>query len=152
MEIRPRPASGIAPTFTSSDNPAGQPLDITVDGAMAEGRITYDDRFEGAPGLVHGGHVAAAMDHLAGVAASQVAQPILTGRLNIRYLAPTRLARPIRFQADVTEKVHTLVRVHVRAYDAETVTADARAVFMKIARPRMDELLAGDPGMESDHV
>lgn len=67
-------------------NPVAAPFHPSLDGDTigAEPRIGL--AHEGTPGLLHGGFVAAAFDHLLGGAAIHSGRPILTGTFTIRQL------------------------------------------------------------------
>jgi acyl-coenzyme A thioesterase PaaI-like protein len=127
-------------------NPLSPPLRMqpVVDGrAVAE--ADYTEAFEGAPGLVHGGHLAAAFDHVAAVAAVSPARPVLTAKKKVRYKKPTPRARTVRFEAEVVRKVHTLVTVAARSISGGVVTAEAEVVFMHLPPASMGEVLASVP-------
>ena len=57
--------------------------------------------YEGPPGHVHGGFVAAAFDEVLGFVQSTTGQPGMTGTLTIRYRKPTPLDTDLRFEATV---------------------------------------------------
>ncbi len=85
---------------------------------MDEGRVvvraTFGPAFEGPPGLVHGGFVAAAFDMAVSAAASRVAVLNVTRRLEVRYLRPTFLGVPLAFTAVATAGEGRLIDVTAR--------------------------------------
>lgn len=145
------PASRYAP---SSDGPGmhhlmnethpigglGNPLASPFSPRFDDGRITADLRFgpafEGTPGLVHGGFVAATFDHLLGGAAILSGEPIVTGSLTIRYRKPTPLHVELRMEcwpgAREGRRVHTYG--HLLLGDAVLVEAEAVFVTVDAAR------------------
>jgi acyl-coenzyme A thioesterase PaaI-like protein len=125
-------------------NPLAPPLRVhpVVDGRVVA-EADYSEAFEGAPGLVHGGHLAAAFDHVTAVVAAERARPILTAKLKVRYKKPTPLGRTVRFEAELERQVHTLLYVRARARSAGVVTAEAEVVFMQLSPASMGEVVAG---------
>ena len=58
---------------------------------MIKGTVTFGSAYEGPPGHVHGGYVAAAFDELLGMTQSLGGMPGMTGTLTVRYRRPTPL-------------------------------------------------------------
>jgi len=84
-------------------NPLAPPLDITNDGTTARCEIVLGERFVGAPGLAHGGVIAAIYDQMMGHAVLWTDRSGLTVSLRVRYRLPTPLHTPLVFTATVTE-------------------------------------------------
>lgn len=120
-------------------NPIAPPMKLTQDEVVV-GEVVYGAAYEGAPGCVHGGHVALAFDHVAGRVASRIG-PVLTGKLAVRYLKPTRLHRTIRYEARLERAHHRLVTVKCAAYDGATRTATAEIMFIELSPAYMAEVL-----------
>ena len=83
-------------------NPLAPPL--TID-RSPEGHVralaTYDLRYEGMPGWVHGGAIALAFDLVLGLAAGAIAhRPVMTGTLTLRYRKPSLLWTELVYEAD----------------------------------------------------
>ncbi len=70
-------------------------------GDKVEGRGTFGVAYEGPPGHVHGGFLAAAFDEVLGMAQSLTGNPGMTGTLTIRYRRPTPLLTELVFEAYV---------------------------------------------------
>ena len=94
--------------------------------------LRFGSAYEGPPGSVHGGMVAAAFDEVLGMAQSLGGQPGMTGTLTVRYRRPTPLHRDLRF-------VGTFVGVEGRkifttgaCYDGDTLTAEAEGLFISV--------------------
>jgi uncharacterized protein (TIGR00369 family) len=73
---------------------------------LAEGEvlspIVVPRRYEGPPGAVHGGIVAAYLDEvLAGAAVQHTGRMYVTGELSVRYVKPTPIERPLRRRGQV---------------------------------------------------
>ena len=64
---------------------------------------TVEERFQGAPGAVHGGIVAALLDEACSQIVVPVLSPAVTSRLDIRYLAPVPVGERLRIAAQLVE-------------------------------------------------
>lgn len=53
--------------------------------------VTYGDAYEGPPGCLHGGFIAAIFDEILGLAQALSGAPGMTGRLEVTYRSPTPL-------------------------------------------------------------
>src|SRR5437899_8819373 len=80
-------------------NPLAPPIRLAVVGDKVEGHVVFGDAYEGPPGHVHGGFVAAAFDEVLGMAQSLTGNPGMTGTLTIRYRRPTPLLTELVFEA-----------------------------------------------------
>ena len=67
--------------------------------AHALGLVRFGSAYEGPPGHVHGGFVAAAFDEVLGYVQSLGGRPGMTGTLTVRYRSPTPLYTELRFEA-----------------------------------------------------
>ena len=124
-------------------NPHAPPLVLEPIEDGVAGIGVYGAAFQGAPGCVHGGHVATAFDHVAGRVAAGLGTPVLTGKLSVRYLKPTRIGRPIRYEARLRESRHRLVTVDCAAFDGTTKTATAEIVFLELPPAYFREVIGG---------
>ena len=118
-----------------SENPAGLALvvDATEDGGRAGHR--FDRRQEGAPGIAHGGLVAAAFDDLFGFLLYRVGELAVTRSLTVEYLRPVLLGTDYEFTAKVRTREGR--RLHVDASAVETdgrrvATADATFIIVDV--------------------
>lgn len=121
-------------------NPLAPPITLEVVEGMIRGTATFGSAYEGPPGCVHGGYVAAAFDEVLGSAQTLSGSPGMTGTLTIRYRKPTPLHTELRFEGefDRTEgrKVFTVGRV----YADDVLTAEAEGIFVSIPPERFREL------------
>jgi hypothetical protein len=115
-------------------NPLAPPLSLeaTPDGKRVFGSACFGSAYEGPPGCVHGGWVAAAFDELLGFAQSLTATPGMTGTLTIRYRKPTPLHTELRFEAWV-ERIEGRKCFAAGKLEADgVVTAEAEGIFVAI--------------------
>ena len=86
----------------------------TADGVVV-GTATYGAAYEGPPGCVHGGMLAAAFDIILGAASVAAQRPALTGTLTVRYRKGTPLHREIRYEGRLDRvegrRTHVVARV-----------------------------------------
>ena len=75
--------------LTGPVNPLAAPLNLWFEGDKVHGRATMGWRYEGPPGCVHGGFVAALFDHFLGAGQLLASQAGPTGTLKVRYSRPT---------------------------------------------------------------
>ena len=122
-------------------NPIAPPIVLRpVDEQTMEGLVTFGAAYEGPPGNVHGGFVAAAFDEVLGAVQSLSGQPGMTGTLTVRYRSPTPLHEPLRFTGRFDgvdgRKVLTSGEVHA----GDRLCAESEATFITIDFERMAEL------------
>jgi len=115
-------------------NPLAPGLNMWVEGNRAYGTVRCGLAYEGPPGFVHGGFVAAIFDQFLGMAQVAGGQPGMTGTLTVRYLRPTPLDTELTLSAQMsrTEGRKTLVSGELRAGDE--VTATAEGLFVRPSR------------------
>jgi acyl-coenzyme A thioesterase PaaI-like protein len=130
-------------------NPLAPPIIMDIDGQRVIGRVNYGAAYEGPPGSVHGGHVAAAFDEVLGMAQSLGGQPGMTGTLTVRYRKPTPLHTDLRIEAEITEIEGRKTFTKGAMYAGQLLTAEADAVFIRVDMARIAELMAKRSGSES---
>ena len=81
-----------------SSHPLAPPIEMRVEPDRLVGDVTFDVRFEGNAGWVHGGFIAAGFDIVAVQAARLSGRSGPTGTLSVRYLAPTPVGVPLRYE------------------------------------------------------
>ena len=127
-------------------NPVAPPLRLSVVDDHVEGSVVFGTAYEGPPGHVHGGLVAAAFDELLGMAQSLTGNPGMTGSLTVRYRKPTPLHREIRFFGKVDRVEGRKIFTSGTLFDGETLCAEAEGLFISVDFERMRQLAAARPG------
>jgi acyl-coenzyme A thioesterase PaaI-like protein len=124
--------------FLGHSHPFAPPLTIIREGDHSVALVTYSHVYEGPPGTVHGGIVAAGFDMVLGAAASMSKRAGLTGTLTVRYRKAMPLYREIRYEGwiDSIEPRKTLVAGRATA-DGEIV-AEGHGVFVAVSERRLD--------------
>lgn len=116
-------------------NPAAPQLALmrTEEGLRAE--ITLNTIYQGPPGLVHGGWIAAMLDQAVGSVSAVETSPGLTAHLEIDYRKPTPLFTPLEITAwvDRVEGRKVYVAGQIRANGQ--VTAEGNALMIRVEVP-----------------
>ncbi|OAI41178.1 hypothetical protein AYO38_04295 [bacterium SCGC AG-212-C10] len=158
---RGRPHWGYAETSNAGDtraffdsspiigmaNPVAPPLTLWVSEEGVEGTARYGQQYEGPPGHVHGGFVAASFDEVLGMAQSQTGSPGMTGTLTVRYRRPTPLHREVRFRGKVDRVEGRKIFTSATLYEGETLCAEAEGLFISVDFRRFRDM-AGEPENE----
>ena len=113
------------------ENPAGLALEVdaTEHGVSAVHR--FDHRQEGAPGITHGGLVAAAFDDLFGFLLYRVGELAVTRSLTVEYLRPVLLGVDYEFTAHVRDRAgRRLHGIAAAADEGGRQVATAHATFV----------------------
>jgi hypothetical protein len=100
-------------------NPCAPPLAVQPEGERLIGVATYGPPFEGPPGFVHGGHIAAGFDSMVVMSAGINGLAGMTRSLAIRYRRPAPLGVQLVYDGVVesTTDRSTVVRVVLRHGD-----------------------------------
>ena len=115
-------------------NPLAVPIEIEIDPPRAIGRVMFSTAYEGPPGCVHGGVIAAAFDMVLS-AANRVADAAgPTARLHLAYRRPTLLERPVVFEAEVVERTGRRTRTTGRLVQDGNITVEAEGHFAVLDR------------------
>lgn len=97
------PTEHLATCFgCGGENPVRLGVKPWVEGDRIVAELKFEPRFEGGPGLVHGGATAAFFDDLIGFVAMAHQKPAVTGNLHVDYLAPIPLGVTVRGEAWLT--------------------------------------------------
>jgi acyl-coenzyme A thioesterase PaaI-like protein len=125
-------------------NPMAPPLSLTPDheDKVIRGEVTFGNAYEGAPGCVHGGYLAAAFDELLGMACIFSGGPGMTGELVTRYRRPTPTRTRLRFEGRLDRIEGRKLYTSGEIYAGDRVTAEASGIFISITRDKFDELNA----------
>ncbi len=125
-------------------NPTAPPLSLRLEGNKVLGEATFGGAYEGPPGCVHGGWIAATFDELLGMTQSLSGSAGMTGCLTVNYRLPTPLRVPIRWEGEIVRvegrKIFTTGRSYVEHRGQWTLTAEAEGLFISIPRERFHQM------------
>jgi acyl-coenzyme A thioesterase PaaI-like protein len=119
-------------------NPLSAPLHIWVEGDRVLGWAKYPHQYEGPPGCVHGGFVAAAFDDLLGATQTLSGIAGFTGTLTIKMVRPTPLNRRIDYEGGVESVEGRKILTWGRSMYAGEEVARAEGLFIS-PRAGMDD-------------
>jgi acyl-coenzyme A thioesterase PaaI-like protein len=126
-------------------NPLAAPIEVKVagegDDLHVEGRARYGAAYEGPPGKLHGGFLAAAFDEVLGMAQTLSGKPGMTGTLKIVYRSPTPLYEELRFRASVDRIEGRKIFVSGTCHAGDTLTAEAEGIFISVDLEKFAEMM-----------
>ncbi|MEH6549904.1 MAG: PaaI family thioesterase [Pseudomonadales bacterium] len=131
-------------------NPIAAPITVWMDGDKAYAKANMGWQYEGPPGCVHGGFVAALFDQFLGVGQKLTGQPGMTGTLTVKYLKPTPIDTDLRMEARV-ERVEGRKNYLVgEMWAGDVLTATSAGVFISITPEMYRKLLAAKTNQTAD--
>jgi acyl-coenzyme A thioesterase PaaI-like protein len=114
-------------------NPLSPPIAMSADeDGRVTGRVTFGSAYEGPPGCVHGGYVAAAFDEVLGFAETFSNAPGMTGTLNVVYRTPTPLHVEVVFTAKIDRIEGRKIFVSGQLHAGERLCAECSAIFVSM--------------------
>lgn len=117
-------------------NPLAPPIEMEVVGEEVVGTVVYGTAYEGPPGCVHGGMIAAAFDDVLGLANTLSGAPGMTGTLTVRYRSPTPLHTRLRFEGRIERREGRKLFVNGRCTAGDVLCSEAEAIFVTIDREK----------------
>ena len=127
--------------FIGLANPMSPPMHMDYDGDRVVCDVTFGSAFEGPPGCVHGGYVAAAFDEVLGAAQSLSGDQGMTARLITNYRFPTPLHEPLRVEAWLDRREGRKIFVQGSMSTGNVVTAEAEGLFIALDPTKFAKLL-----------
>jgi acyl-coenzyme A thioesterase PaaI-like protein len=123
-------------------NPLAPPLRMGVAEDEVRGAVRWGAAYEGPPGCVHGGHIAAAFDEVLGMTQSLSGAPGMTGILTIKYRSPTPLHTDLDFAARVSRIDGRKIYTEGTLKNGEVVCAEAEALFISVDFAKFEAMRA----------
>ena len=127
------------------ENPVGLHLHIyETEPGVIETKYIAPDHFQGYPGVLHGGIVAAILDEVSGRAhmGSDPMQPrfMFTGKLEIKYRKNVPIGRLLKIVGRAGKAKSKLVKSWAGIYDDETneLLAEANALHINVPQEQLD--------------
>lgn len=127
--------------FIGLANPLAPPMTLWVDGEVVRGKVTYGWAYQGPPGHLHGGCIAALFDEVLGLTQSLSGRPGMTGTLTVRYRKPVPLQTELRIEATLQRVEGRKIFTEARLYAGETLVAEAEGLFISVDLAYMDKIL-----------
>jgi acyl-coenzyme A thioesterase PaaI-like protein len=114
-------------------NPLAPPVYVAIEGEAVVGQARFGVAYEGPPGCVHGGYIAAAFDEVLGLTQSLSGKMGMTGTLTVKYRKPTPLYTDLRFECRLESVSGRKVVTTGALYAGQTLTAEATGLFVTIS-------------------
>lgn len=116
-------------------NPYGLRLVYRLEGGQVVTEFTADERYQGFPGVLHGGILATLLDETLERLGTLEGRWMMTGRLDVRYRAAAPVGRALRISARaVSSRQRALLAAAVvcLADDPTHVYAEAEGTFLPL--------------------
>lgn len=115
------------------ENDQGLGVSVRLDGDLIVADLRFAPRFQGGPGLVHGGAISAFFDDLMGFVPVAHHVPTVTARLEVDFIRPIPLGMTMRGEAWLAAREGRKLFVAARGSDAAGVVhVEARALFLTV--------------------
>jgi acyl-coenzyme A thioesterase PaaI-like protein len=124
-------------------NPISPPasLEIDAEARRVVGEVEFGRAFEGAPGCVHGGFVAAVLDEALGMACIFGGGPAMTAELTTRFLRHTPIETPLKIEAKLEGVEGKKVRTSGRVTSEGVTVVDSTGLFIAVGSGKFEALL-----------
>ncbi len=127
------------------ENPIGLQLHIyEVEPGVIETEYIAPNHFQGYPGVLHGGIVAALLDEISGRAqmGSDMLNPrfMFTGKLEVKYRKNVPIGKKLRIVGKAGKSKRNIAEAWAGIYDAETneLLAEANAMHIDVPKEQLD--------------
>src|SRR5262249_42887583 len=126
-------------------SPIAPPLRCRWEPPTAIGEVLFTAAYEGPPGCVHGGVIAAAFDQVFNVANLMLGTAGPTASLQLHYRRPTPLQVPLRFEAWQDRVEGRRVYTRGRLLVGDRTTVEAEGLFILVPVGRIRRMMERDP-------
>ncbi|HEY7775215.1 MAG TPA: PaaI family thioesterase [Kineobactrum sp.] len=116
-------------------NPLAPRMTIRLADESAVGTVTCGYAYEGPPGYVHGGYIAALFDQFLGMAQLVGKNPGMTGLLTVRYHTPTPLNTPLTLSAKLRSSEGRKTTLTGEMHAGGELTASCEGLFIRPKAP-----------------
>lgn len=133
-------------------NNVGLRLVFRMEGDIVVTEFTPDERFQGFPGVVHGGILSTLLDEALSRTASAEGRWMMTGRLEVRFRRAAEIGRTYRITAHALSSRRRMIQAagEIRLADEPaTVVAEAEGTFLPIPERYREAAKAARPELSS---
>ncbi|UCE86875.1 MAG: PaaI family thioesterase [Deltaproteobacteria bacterium] len=125
-------------------NPIAPPAALAPDleARVVRGEVNFGPAFEGAPGCVHGGFVAAVLDEALGMACVFSGSHAMTGGLTTRYRHHTPVSTLLRVEARLVSVEGRKIRTAGEVYHGDLAVAEGHGLFIAVDTAKFEQLVA----------
>jgi Thioesterase superfamily len=121
-------------------NPVAPPMSVRLDGGTLWCDVVFGWPYEGPPGHVHGGFVAAAFDEALGLVQALSGRPGMTGRLTVKYRTPTPLNVPLVIEARIRSVEGRKIFTEGWLRHGDTLCAESEGLFISVPQKHFEDL------------
>src|SRR5690606_10199960 len=121
-------------------NPVAPPLTLELHPDRIVATATFGTAYEGPPGCVHGGWIAASFDEVLGAAQSLSGTGGMTAFLHVDYRSPTPLPQSVRFEGALERREGRKVFTRGRLFHGDRLCAEAQALFIAVDPERFAQM------------
>ena len=119
------------------DHPTGLHLELTAgEGCTINAELTVSPHHQGAPGLAHGGLLAAAFDEALGTVTWLLRVPVVTVHLETDYRAPVPVGSVLNIEAEcyavAGRKIYSRATGRLQSREDGDIAVEARGVFVSV--------------------
>jgi acyl-coenzyme A thioesterase PaaI-like protein len=140
------PAGDSAGPFDNSplmglSNPLAPPMRMEIEPDRILGTVVCGSAYEGPPGHVHGGYIAAMFDELLGLAQSLSGNHGMTGRLTIHYRSPTPLHTELRMEGWLDRADGRKIICRGTLHNGDVLCAEAEGLFISVDFSKLQQMM-----------
>lgn len=121
---------------SGSSSPIGMGLRAHRRGDEVHAVVQFGRLYEGAPGRVHGGALAAAFDDVTSLVLNVHRLPAFTAALTVSYRRPVAIDVPVVLRALLVDRSSRRLTISATATVDDEVVAEAEAVFVVVTKER----------------
>jgi len=121
--------------ISGRSNPIAPPLHLDMEEGITRAWAVWTDAYEGPPGCLHGGWVAAAFDDIMGLAQMASGRAGFTGTLTVKMIRPTPLNERIDYEAHLDHFEGRKIWVKATARHGDELLGEAQIVFISPKNP-----------------
>lgn len=121
-------------------NPLAPPMILEVRDDRVLGTVTFGAAYEGPPGHVHGGYVAAMFDELLGAGQTLAGTAGMTGTLTVRYRKPTPLHTELHVTAWLDRVEGRKIFVNASCEAGGQQVSEAQGIFVSLQAEHFERL------------
>ncbi|MDH7578157.1 MAG: PaaI family thioesterase [Bacillota bacterium] len=127
-------------------NPAGLRVRFYADGEEVRAGFVPDERWEGYPGMVHGGVLAALLDEVMYKAVFAQGEFTVTAKIEVRFRSPARVGVPLEARGRAGDRKGRLIKAQGEIRDGENRLIATAAGTFCVLPPAQQKDLPGTPG------
>ena len=132
-------------------NPLAPPMHLTVEPDRVVGTVTCGSAYEGPPGHVHGGYIAAMFDELLGLAQSLSGNHGMTGRLVVHYRSPTPLNTELRFEGWLDRADGRKIVCRGTLHAGDVLCAESEGLFISVDFSKLQAMMEAREAARGPH-